>query len=680
MPSVQLPQVQYDVMVLKGGLDQVTPTLSTPAGMVKDGINFEVSVTGGYSRITGYERTDGRPSPSDALYRLYQVGAFIFVPAVGDTVTGLTSGATGTIAAVGADYVALTRIVGAFTVGEDLDNGSGVFGPYAAALGSQGPQQDAILLAAASDIYRADITEVPGEGAILGVVFFEDELFAFRNAAGGLTTAIYKATAGGWTAVPLLYTVSFTAGSGDFADGDTLTQGANSATIKRVCLESGDFLAGTAAGRFIVTLPAPGNFAAGAATGSGGGLATLAGAQTQITLPPDGRYEFNIDNFGGRAATRRVYGCNGVGTAFEFDGEVLAPIITGSTPDIPIHLAIFKNHLFLAIDASVVHSAPGNPFGYQAIDGSSEIAVGDDITGLTVTRGEQQGGGMAIYGRRSTSILYGNDAEDWQRVSYGEGSGCIRYSAQYLNEPYVLDDRGVITLQTSLNYGNFDQATLTSNIQNYINAKRTRVVASLVNRSKSQYRLLFGDGSGLFLTILNGKYLGAMPVELGDIPSCAWDGEQNDGSEVSYFGSTNGFVYQLEKGNSFDGEPLIASFTLVYNHQRSPRIRKHYRRAAIEVSGQGYARIDFGYTLGYGSMNIPQAGDSPYASSFAAANWDSFTWDSFFWDGITLAPTEAELRGTAENISFRISSGTNYVAPFTINSIITHYTPRRGLR
>lgn len=668
------------MLVLKGGLDQVTPTLSTPAGMIKDGINFEVSVTGGYSRLTGYERTDGRPAPSDAIYRLYQVSAFIFTPAVGDTVTGLTSGATGDIAFLGPDYVALTRLVGTFTVGENLDNGSGVFGVYAGDLGSQGSEQDAILQAAAADIYRADITEVPGEDAVLGVVFFEDVLYAFRNAAGGLTTAIYKSTAGGWVLVPMLYTVSFTAGSGDFADGDTLTQGPDSATIKRVCLESGDFLAGTAAGRFIVAAPAPGSFGAGAATGSGGGAATLAGAETLIALPPDGKYEFVIDNFGGRADTRRVYGCNNVGTAFEFDGETLAPIITGTTPDTPTHLAVFKKHLFLAIDASVVHSAPGNPFNYQAIDGSSEIAVGDDITGLTVTRGEQQGGGMAIYGRRSTTILYGNDAEDWREVSYGEGSGCIRYSAQYLNEPYVLDDRGVITLRTSLNYGNFDQATLTSNIQNYINNKRTRVAASLVNRSKSQYRLLFDDGSGLFLTILNGKYLGAIPVEFNHVPNCAWDGETSDGSEVSYFGATDGFVYQFEKGNSFDGEPLIATFTLTFNHASSPRIRKHYRRAAIEVSGQGYARIDFGYTLGYGSMNIPQAGDSAYASSFAAANWDSFTWDSFFWDGITLAPTEAELRGTAENIAFRISSGTNYVAPFTINSIITHYTPRRGLR
>mgnify|MGYP000966022289 CR=1 FL=1 len=55
-----MPRVQYDLIRLRGGLDQVTPTLSLPPGFVRRSTNFEASITGGYTRIAGYERFDGR--------------------------------------------------------------------------------------------------------------------------------------------------------------------------------------------------------------------------------------------------------------------------------------------------------------------------------------------------------------------------------------------------------------------------------------------------------------------------------------------------------------------------------------------------------------------------------------------------------------------------------------------
>ena len=57
-----------------------------------------------------------------------------------------------------------------------------------------------------------------------------------------------------------------------------------------------------------------------------------------------------------------------------------------------------------------------------------------------------------------------------------------------------------------------------------------------------------------------------------------------------------------------------------------------------------------------------------------------FEWDNFVFDGNELLPTEIEISGTAENAAIRISSVSNLIRPFTVNSIILHYTPRRGLR
>ena len=80
-----------------------------------------------------------------------------------------------------------------------------------------------------------------------------------------------------YTAADLdLWTIAFTAGSTEYVAGDTLTQGASNAIIKRVDLASGAWT-GAAAGNFIIT-PGTGVFAAGAAVGDG--ACTLSGPAT----------------------------------------------------------------------------------------------------------------------------------------------------------------------------------------------------------------------------------------------------------------------------------------------------------------------------------------------------------------------------------------------------------------
>jgi hypothetical protein len=63
-----------------------------------------------------------------------------------------------------------------------------------------------------------------------------------------------------------------------------------------------------------------------------------------------------------------------------------------------------------------------------------------------------------------------------------------------------------------------------------------------------------------------------------------------------------------------------------------------------------------------------------------SAFWDSFSWDNFVFDGNDLLPSEIEVTGTAENMAIRISSVSALLQPFTVNSIIVHYTMRRGIR
>ncbi len=97
---MQFAPVTSDGFQLSGGLDQVSPPLALKPGFVRDALNWECHVNGGYTSIKGYERFDGQDRPSDATYTTIDVTISAAV-AVGDTVTGGTSSATGVIAAVG---------------------------------------------------------------------------------------------------------------------------------------------------------------------------------------------------------------------------------------------------------------------------------------------------------------------------------------------------------------------------------------------------------------------------------------------------------------------------------------------------------------------------------------------------------------------------------------------------
>lgn len=680
---LQTPPVKYDLVRLQGGLDQVTPMLSLPPGVCRAASNFEHSITGGYTRIAGYDRFDGRPNPSDATYLLLQITTVATI-SVGDTIDGVSSSAQAKVIAVdGSNYI-VTRVSGTFLVGEDVEVSSVVKGEIDSILGiSADPLEDAQYRLLAADDYRADIGVVPGTGSILGVAFYDGVVYAWRNNAGNTAADMYKSTSGGWVKVDLGYELKFDGGTGAINDNDVVVGATSGATgtVKRVVLESGTWGAGTAAGRLIFasvtgTFQNNENLQVSSVT-----KAVADGTQAAITLAKDGRVQTTTANFGGGVINKRLYGCDGKNRAFEFDGTTYVPIKTGMSPDTPTHIAFHKQHLFLSFGYSLQFSALGDPYQWSPLLGAGELAMNDTITNLIVMPGDQSTGALGVYTRSDTSVLYGTDSSTFKLTNYNTGTGAIAYTGQVMDQAYVLDDRGVIGLSATLNFGNFTPTSLTMNLRPFVQIRRNLATASVVNREKSQYRVFFSDGTGLYLTILNGKFLGAMPVQFSHPVTCAVEGEKPDGTETCFFGSTNGYVYRLDAGTSFDGGVIPASFNLVINSIGSPRILKRYRKASVEMSGDSYAEFAFGYDLGYRSADIDQPLDQDIITNLRTGYyWDGFVWDNFVWDGSNVSPSEVEVNGTAENIAVRFTSVSALYQPFTVNSVILHYTPRRGLR
>lgn len=679
---LKTPPVQYDLIRLSGGLDQVTPTLSLPPGFARKAANFEASVTGGYTRIAGYERYDGRPSPSAALY-LILLCTLTGTVAVGNTVTGQTSAATGKVIARSGNQVILTRQTGVFTTGENILVSAAVVGSIDTIQGvDPDGYQDAVYRNMAADDYRADITVVPGSGNVLGVAILAGTVYAWRNNIGATAAVMHRATSSGWTAVDLGHSLTFNTGSVSIPTGSTVVGQVSGATavVTKVVLESGAWSTGNAQGQLIAGA-VTGTFQIGENLRIGSTVyAHVATPNAQNALPPGGRYETVTANFGGGGANTKLYGVNGVGRAFEFDGTVFVPLRTTMPTDTPTHLAVHKQHLFLSFGASLQFSAIGDPYQWDPVLGAGEIAMNGLISNLIPLPGDQSSGALAVYTRHDTSVLYGTSSVDFALSTFNTGTGAMPYTAQNMDQSYVLDDRGIISLGTSLNFGNFTPATLTMTLRPFLATRVSLATASTLNREKGQYRVFFSDGTALYMTIVNGKLLGTMPIELLDPVVCSVEGESSTGEAVQFFGSDNGMVYQLDMGTSFDGDPIAANFNLVYNSTKSPRVLKRYRHASVEMTGDFYAEIQFGYDLGYRTQYLSQPLDETYAVDLRSTYWDDMIWDNFVWDGSDVTPSEIGITGTAENMSIRVSSFSDILQPFTVNSVIVHYTLRRGLR
>lgn len=680
--KIDLPPIQHEIIRLRGGLDLITPTLDLKPGFVRDAINFEVSTTGGYTRIAGYERYDGRPNPSDAIFATITVSA-ITTLTVGDTMNGQTSGATGVIIAINGLEIVYTKATGTFQLGENVREGVTVNGTVvslsAVSTSSKLTAQYNVLAAAR---YRSDILAVPGSGPVRGVAYYNGSVYAWRNNAGGTALVMHRATSGGWVAVNLGVALNFNTGVGLIVDGNTVTGLTSGATgvVTRVVLRSGAW-GSTAAGTLIFA-STTGTFVNGESLRVGGVTqATSVGGSAAQTLLPSGKITTDLAAISGGAAGQKMYGADGVNPGFEYDGTSYVKITTGMTADQPLYAKVHKNHLFLTFSASLQHSGLGLPYNWSVVVGAGELAMEGPITGLSVLPGSSTTAALCIYSRNATSILYGTSIADWNLAQYNQGTGGIGYTNQVLSSAYVLDDKGLIELSTSQNYGNFVDATLTNNIRPFVQGRRNSATASIVNREKSQYRVFFNDGYGLYVTINNGKLLGCMPVAFPNAVNVACAGETPDGTETAFFGSTDGFVYRLDAGPNFDGASISASLFFNYNPQKDPRVLKTYRRGNLEITGSSYVELGVGYDLAYSdSARVDQQPGLTYSNSFTLPFWDSFIWDMFVWDGISLGPTDIEIRGNAENIALRIDVNGNYFNPFTINSLILHYLIRRGLR
>lgn len=677
---------------LGGGVDMVTPPITINPGFARVSVNYE-PLEQGYMRIDGFERFDGQPKPSAASYWILDFDAGTAAINEGDIVTGADSSATGEalIDAVvetgsygGSDatgYNVLVNLSGNFQNNENLQVSAAtksVADGIEKKRGADTDALDATYLQDAIETTRTDILAVPGSGNMRGAWVFKGLAYAFRDNSGATAVDMYKETTAGWVLQDLGETFTYTSGgTTEIQEEDTVTGSISgeTAVVKRVILDSGTWAGGNAAGRLIV-YSVSGAFQAENLLVSAADLATIAADAVPNTLEAGGRFDFANSNFGGHSGTNRMYGCDGKSLGWEWDGAVFVPIITGMTTDTPAHVFVHKKHLFFSFTGgSMQHSGIGDPYAWTILSGAAELAIGEEITGFSGNATKT----LTIFGRNKIAILYGTSASDWELVVLTDEAGAIEWTQQLIGSPIYMDDRGLRSLETTQAFGDFKLGTLTRLIEPVFKAKRAASVTaqgSIRVRAKDQYRLFWSDGFGMTMYLGRGKPE-IMEFDLGKVVHCIGGGEDSTGEEIMFFGSTDGFIYQLDAGTSFDGAKITAFVRLPFNHVGSPTRHKKWRQSTLELDADIDTVLLVLADFGFGDPEATTADEKSFTVSGGAGYWNLDNWNEFIWSATATGVALLHIEGEGTNISVSFFSDKIYEKPHTLNGITLHYSELR---
>ena len=682
-----LPRVQTKTILLGGGLDLETPPIMVKEGFALEANNIEPNLNGGYRKMLGFERVDGRTPPSSAvLYSLSVDDASL--ETINTDITGSLSGATARIIAldVGSNKIGITNLSGDFIANDVLTGGSTASDPQSLGLSSDlDLEKDWLYLA--QEYYRGLIQPVPGSGSILGEWEYNGSKYAFRS--NGTEVKMYCSSIAGWVLVDMHDVLNFDSGVLDYdtiSIGDTITGLTSSATgvVESMDKTGGDYLVD--ASGYLVISSITGVFADGEAIQTGGVTRFNAnGATSEVKFNiGSNAFKFVNHNFKGNADEYAMYGCDGINNAFRFNGSVITPIFTGMADDSPNAIEAHKNHLFLSFKGgSVQHSGVTDPMAWSPVLGAAELTLGEEIQSMRSAGGDV----MLISTKKSVSGLYGTSSLDWLISLVASDAGDVGSTMDVLATPMVVTKRGIVRLDASQKYGNFESSTMSRRInpllESYLATKQ--IVGVNLVRDKNQYRIYFSDGKGIILAQDHLYGGGALPqfttfdygINISSVSSIKGD----QGEETVLFGGNDGYVYQEERGNNFDGNVSHFTLKLPYHHLGSPVVRKAFKWVGVELIVNSSLSLRMTYEFSGGQSHTQRSGETNYDATIgSAALWGEAEWGAFSWGSLSADFPQASLTGTGTDISlFFFGEGVND-PPFTVGSITYQYIPRRLLR
>jgi len=545
--------------------------------------NFEPSIEGGYRRIEGFDKYDDNlvpPYGAPVVHGSGQTGTSLVL---GNIHTEPEDGDTFTIAGVSGTYTIDTS-----GVSYDATNNRATL-TLTTSLDSSPANAAAVTFTSTTSNYR-----------INGIASWEDSVIVSRN------NSIFQTTGSGFTHinVPDYGTVLVDGGSqtGTSLVVDGLTAAPQAGDVFKI-----------AGVDLVYTVTVDATVSSGGATLSINPALDSSPADnaaiTFLSTSRDGTVKFRFAryNFDGTEKIVMVDGTNAPAIYNDTTFTVLddAPIdVVGAN-----HVVNFKNQLFFSKGSNLSFTAPFTDNDFTAASGAGTINVGNAITGLIIFR-EQ----LIIFSERRISRLVGSTIADFQLQPVTMDTGCIEEDTiqEVGGDIIFLGPDGLRSLATTDKFGDFSIGVISKPIQTETNRliSQNTSFASVVIREKSQYRIL-GYNANITTDAAKGILAtqteqGIQWAELRGIRAYVADSNYNASTEVVVFGHDDGYVYQMESGNSFDGANISASFATPFIPVNDPRLRKTFYKMFLYTDPQGSFTADVSLKYDFEEADVIQ--------------------------------------------------------------------------
>ena len=342
----------------------------------------------------------------------------------------------------------------------------------------------------------------------------------------------------------------------------------------------------------------------------------------------------------------------------------------------------FKNHLFFGKNNLLTFTAPFTDTDFTAANGSGTISVGANITGLIVFR--QQ---LIIFTESSIFQLLGNTIGDFNLQPVTTDIGCVDKDTiqEVGGDVMFLGPDGLRLLSGTERIGDFGLGVVSKTIQkevtDFITANTS--FTSVVIRNKSQYRILGynnnigqANAQGILGTQMAGQGGEGMSwADLRGIRAYVADSRFFQNAETIVFANDDGYLYQMEEGNSFDGSNIQTTFATPYMPINDPRIRKTFYKMFLYTDPQGSVSFDVSLKLDFDQKNSvqPTKIDFNNATGTVAFMGAATFGSSAVYSSKLKTLFETQIIGSAFVVSLQYTSD-SVDPPFSLDAITLEYT------
>jgi len=341
----------------------------------------------------------------------------------------------------------------------------------------------------------------------------------------------------------------------------------------------------------------------------------------------------------------------------------------------------FKNQLFFGKDNLLTFTAPFTDNDFTAAAGAGTISVGADITGLIVFR-EQ----LIIFTESSILRIVGSTISDFQLQPITADIGCVDVDTiqEIGGDVMFLGPDGLRLLSGTDRIGDFGLGVVSKDIQDKVTefVSSNTSFSSVVIRNKSQYRILgynanIGKSSaeGILGTQFAGQGGEGMAwAELRGIRAYVADSRFYQNAETIVFANNDGYLYQMENGNSFDGSNIKANFSTPFMPLTDPRVRKTFYKMFLYTDPQGGVTFDVSLKLDFDQKDSiqPNKINLNNATGQVAFYGSSTFGGSAVYSTKLLTLFETQLVGSGFVASLQYTSdGTD--PPFSLDAITLEY-------